>query len=215
MRMFTDSSDGKATMATVRDSRTKNALSPQRDHRVRWTSTQFQELVNLGFFGSRRVELLDGEIWEKMTTDPPHAICVELLTGLLPAVFGEGFRLRICLPLDLGRRSQPEPDFAILPGHARDAMAHPKIASLVIEISDATLRKDRTLKAHLYARAGIADYWIVNLPDRRLEVHRHPAPNPERKGRFLYREITLVPADGHASPLARPESRIGVADLLP
>jgi Uma2 family endonuclease len=94
-------------------------------------------------------------------------------------------------------------------------MAHPKIASLVIEIGDTTLRKGRTLKAHTYAQAGIADYWIVNLPDRRLEVHRHPAPNSERKGRFLYREIIPIPADGHVNPLAKPEARIAVADFLP
>jgi Uma2 family endonuclease len=123
--------------------------------------------------------------------------------------------MRVSLPLDLGRHSQPEPDFAILPGHARDAMPHPRIASLVIEISDATLRKDRVIKAHTYAQAGIADYWIVNLNDRQVEVHRDPGPNPGRKGRFLYRSVTIIPADGHVSPLAKPESRIAVAEMLP
>ena len=62
------------------------------------------------------------------------------------------------------------------------------------------------LKAHLYARAGIADYWIVNLHDRQLEVHRSPGPDPARKGRFRYAEVTIVPADGQVAPLAAPEA---------
>ncbi len=93
---------------------------------------------------------------------------------------------------------------------------HPtKAAALVVEISEATLRKDRTIKAHLYAQAGFPDYWIVNLVDRQLEVHRNPGPDPSRRGRFRYADVTIVPESGRMSPLAAPQSEIAVADLLP
>jgi Uma2 family endonuclease len=82
-------------------------------------------------------------------------------------------------------------------------------------VSDSTLRKDRVIKAHIYAQAGLADYWIVNIQDRQLEIHRKPGPDPDRKGRFRYHEITTVDHEGHASPLAAPDARVAVADLLP
>ncbi len=105
---------------------------------------------------------------------------------------------------------------AVVIGSARDyAEAHPTGALLIVEISDATLRKDQTIKTHLYARAGIQDYWILNLVDRQLEIYRRPVPDPEKPGRFRYADVTIVPAEGHAAPLAKPEARIAVADLLP
>ena len=75
--------------------------------------------------------------------------------------------------------------------------------------------RDRGLKKRVYARAEVPVYWIVNLVDRRLEICRNPGPDPDRKGRYRYAEVTIVPADGFASPLARPNARVAVADLLP
>lgn len=206
-------------MATLDDPRSRpprrGRPRPRRTGLFRFTVDQFYRLDKLGFFEDRRVELIEGVLYE-MTANPPHAIASELLMRLLLGLFGADYSIRIGLPLDVGRRSLPEPDAAIVPGSARDYLqGHPRQALLLFEISDTTLRKDRGLKAHLYARAGIADYWIVNLNDRRLEIHRDPGPDPARKGRFRYRDITIVPADGHASPLARPGARIAAADLLP
>jgi Uma2 family endonuclease len=180
-----------------------------------WTADQVYQLYELGFFGDRRVELLDGVLYE-MTVNPPHAQAILRATRYFLFRFREAHSVRFQLPLDLGRRSLPEPDVALVVGTDDDyRIAHPKAAVLVIEISDATLRKDRTIKAHLYAHAGIADYWILNLVDRQLEIHRNPGPDPSRKGRFRYADVTIVPADGHASPLVAPEANIAVADLLP
>ena len=147
---------------------------------------------------------------------PPHANAVEKLDDELRAAFGPAFRVRVQLPIDLGRKSQPEPDGTVLirqPATARSA--HPREPVLIVEVSDSSLGYDRKVKAHIYALAGVMDYWIVNLKDRQLEIYRDPIPDPERKGRFRYASCTVVPADGHASPLARPEARIAVADLLP
>lgn len=187
----------------------------RRSGRYQWTVEQFCWLDRAGLFEGRHVELLGGEIHE-MTSHPPHATATGLASEALRAAFGPGQIIRQQQPLDFGRRSLPEPDVAVVVGTARDySRSHPRTASLVVEVSDTTLRKDRTIKVHLYARAGVPDYWIVNLADRQLEIFRNPGPDPDRKGRFLYAETTIIPADGHVSPLAKPEARIAVADLLP
>jgi Uma2 family endonuclease len=188
--------------------------SRRRSGLFRWTQRQVHRLDELGFFADRYVELLEGYLYE-MTIDPPHSAACGLANEVLRLAFGAGYTVRSQTPLDLGRRSLPEPDLAVVAGSIRDhARAHPTTALLVVEISDSTLRKDRRTKSHLYARAGIADYWIVNLVDRQLEIRRQPGPDPARPGRFAYPETTIVPADGSASPLAAPGSVIAVADLL-
>ena len=187
---------------------------PERNGLFRFTVEQAYKLHELGFFDDRHVELLEGVLYE-MTALPPHAIAAERVMRWSMLRFAD-LCVRLGAPFDVGRKSLPEPDLAIVPGESGDyAEGHPKTAFLVMEISDATLHKDRTLKAHLYASAGLADYWILNIQDRQLEIYRRPGPDPSRKDRFGYSEITIVPTDGHAAPLARPEARVGVADLLP
>ena len=191
----------------------------RRDGLFRFTVEQFHQLDELGYFEDRKAELIRGIIFE-MTTNPGHATSSDLTGSLLRMIFGAGWVVREMKPLDTGRRSLLEPDFYVLAGSIRDfADVHPTTAALVVEISEATLRKDRTLKAHIYAQAGLADYWIVNLVERQLEVHRGPGPgpgaDPSRRGRFRYAEVTIVPESGSMAPLAAPESLVAVADLLP
>jgi Uma2 family endonuclease len=206
-------------MATAQDPRQQAAApksrSKQRSGMVRFTAEQAYKLSELGFFEVRHVELIEG-VFYQMTIDPPHAVASMIAPPIIQRHFGEGFSVRSQVPLDLGRHNLPEPDLAVVVGAPRDfSSAHPKSAVLIIEISDSTLRKDRVLKAHLYARAGIADYWILNLNDRQLEIHRNPVPDASRKGRYRYADVTNVDANGHATPLTAPQSRIAVADLLP
>ena len=197
-------------MATTQDPR----VTYSRSERFRWTSEQYYAIAGLGFFDDKHVELIQGEIL-RMTINPPHALCMELLADILYDTFKPGNRIRTQLPLDLGRHNQPEPDAVVVAGLDRRALVHPESALLLVEVSDSTLRKDRTIKVHLYARAGIADYWIINLVDRQLEVHRKPEPDPDRRGRFRYAEVTIVPEAGRMAPLAAMGSMIAVADLLP
>ena len=187
----------------------------RRDGVFRFTVNQFYKLDDLGYFEDRKVELIRGVIHE-MKMNPGHAMAIELLGKALRANFRDGWIVSQTKLLDLGRRSLLQPDLAVIAGAIRDFKDnHPTSAALVVEISDATLRKDRTIKAHLYAQAAIADYWIVNLVDRQLEVHRNPGPDPARRGRFRYSEVTIVPESGRMAPLAAPQSPIAVADLLP
>lgn len=192
-----------------------NTDLPCRPARLRWTSDEYYRLAALGLFHNRRVELVEGDIIEMSSFKPPHAISIELADNALRAAFGPGRRIRIQLPIDLGRRSQPKPDAIVLTGSPRDSGEHPKNALLILEISDTTLRYDRVVKGHLYARASVADYWILNLVDRQLEVHRQPVPDPARRGRWIYSQRTIFSAEGHITPLAKPDVLIAVADLLP
>jgi Uma2 family endonuclease len=86
---------------------------------------------------------------------------------------------------------------------------------LIVEVAETSLRYDRTTKAGLYARAGIADYWIINLKDRQLEVHRDPIKNASKPFGYDYRTRTVLKGRDNVSPLAAPHSKIEVADLLP
>ena len=134
----------------------------------------------------------------------------------LNQIFMHGYDVRTQLPLVLDSYNKPEPDIAVVIGSIRDyANAHPTTALLVVEISDTTLRYDRTAKAALYARANIADYWIVNLGNRVLEVHRQPAPMDDMPLGFGYLSITRHIITDSVSPLAMPQATISVADLLP
>jgi len=117
----------------------------------------------------------------------------------------------------LGQKTEPEPDFVVGVGVplAATTAGHPTSALLVIEVSESTLKYDRGDKASLYARAGILDYWIINLVDNQVEIYRDPVPDPTRVWGFRYASrIDLVPP-AQVAPLALPGRPIAVADLLP
>ncbi len=149
----------------------------------RWTLEKYERATELGLLGpDDRVELIEGEIVQKMPQKSPHSTAISLALESLRLAFPVGFVVRPKLPLSVGELSQPEPDLAVVIGSVRDyADAQPTAAEavLVVEVSDSTLLPDQTTKAGLYARAGIAEYWIVNLPERILEVHRQPAPRED------------------------------------
>ena len=111
----------------------------------------------------------------------------------------------------------PEPDAAVVPGGPRDyaTTGHPTTALLIVEVSDTTLSYDRGCKASLYARAKIADYWIVNLVHGRLEVRRNPVPDVSERYGWRYQDVLLLAPPDRIAPLAAPKKHIAVADLLP
>jgi Uma2 family endonuclease len=178
----------------------------------RWTVAEFHRAADAGVFGpEERLELIEGEIFRMSPQNRPHMVAVRLALSALEAIFQAGWVVFVQMPLSLGETSQPEPDLWVARGEARDYIdGRPVTAELVVEVSDTTLGFDRTQKAALYARAGVADYWILNLPERCLEVHRKPDPATGR-----YQEITRHGEDGTISPLAAPAGSIAVRDLLP
>jgi Uma2 family endonuclease len=86
---------------------------------------------------------------------------------------------------------------------------------LVIEVSDTTYLKDSGPKLRMYARAGIQDYWILNLPEARLEVYRRPEKLPSAAARWRYGQTNVLGRGGKVSPLTRPDLSFLVDDLLP
>jgi len=173
-------------------------------------------MADVGLFRDQRVELIEGTIVQMPPQKNFHMIAIGLAEKALQAAFGPRHWLRIQGPLHLGRQSAPEPDLAVVPGGPRDyAAGHPTSALLIVEISDTTLAYDRGRKASLYARAKVADYWIVNLIHGRLEVRRNPVPDPGERYGWRYQDVLLLGPQDRIAPLAAPKKRVLVADLLP
>lgn len=179
----------------------------------RWTREEYYRAADLGLFRpDERLELLDGEIIEKLSAQKtPHFTAVRATMEALSAAFGTGFEIRPPGPLTLSNISEPEPDVLVVPGTWRDYEDHhpgPEEVRLLVEVSDTTLRMDRGRKASAYARAGIAEYWILNPNDRCLEIHRDPVNG-------VYQTITTHLEADSVSPLAAPAAALHVTDLLP
>jgi Uma2 family endonuclease len=181
----------------------------------RWTKAEYHRMADVGFFADQRVELIDGEIIHLPSPRPRECTSLACVNEALWRPFGEGFVNRLHAPLDLGPDSEPQPDLAVVPGHPRDYREHPTTALLVVEVSETTLDYDRIRKADLYAGAKIADYWIVNLVDRQLEVYRKPVVDSSVAMGFRYADVTVLGPADFVSPLAVPTARVAVADLLP
>jgi Uma2 family endonuclease len=182
----------------------------------RWRRVEYERLVDLGLFVGERLELLDGMLVMREPQGSPHAAIVIQIGQLLAAAFGAGWHPRLHSPLALGQDSEPEPDVAVVAGMPRDYfVAHPTTAALVVEVADSSLRLDRRYKAAVYARAGLPDYWIVNLVDRVLEVHREPRPAADAPDDWIYCSVDVLRPPASVAPLAAPTARIPIADLLP
>jgi Uma2 family endonuclease len=179
----------------------------------RWRRTEYERLVGLGMFVGERLELLDGVLVVREPQGSTHAAIVHTVGQILARAFGEAWHPRLQGPLALGEHSEPEPDIAVVTGATRDYLeAHPATAALVVEVADSSLRLDRRFKAAIYARAGLPEYWIVDLVHRALEVHRDPQSAGEDSA---YRSQEVLRPPAVVTPLAAPAARIAVADLLP
>ncbi len=137
-------------------------------------------MVEVGLVGEDDpVELIEGEIVEKMPQNFPHIYGIRALADALRAVFVEGFDVSQQLPIRT-LDSVPEPDVLVLCGSYRDfkrRYPEPHEVEIVGEVADASrLANDRTEKLRVYARAGLGEYWILNVVDGQLEVHRNPLP---------------------------------------
>ncbi len=192
-------------------------MTSERPVLYRWTRSAYERLIDCGVLDEDDpIELLDGLLLVKEPQASPHRTAVLLVAKSLERAFGEGWFVQTQSPIALDDRSEPEPDVCVVRGAPRDYVdAHPTRPALVVEIAQTRLALARGRKAGVYARASIADYWIVNLVDRVLEVHRAPArPGPAR-ARWGYAAVETLGPDDMVTPLAAPSARIRVADLLP
>ena len=189
--------------------------APPSPRGYRFNRDEFHQMWDFGWFADRYVELIEGEIVEMPHPGTAHCVSTDRSTEALRAVFGKGYWVRMQMPLNLSPFSEPLPDVAVVEGDRDSNLPTPTMAILGVEVSDTTLAYDRGKKASLYARAGLADYWIVNLLDKQLEIRRRPIPDDTREFGFAYADVTILKPGDFATPLAAPQARIAVADLLP
>ena len=182
-------------------------------NRYRWTVQECSEMAAEGRLIGR-YEILDGEVIGKTGQNPAHANALKRLMRVLAALFGLDL-LWVQSPITLldpdNVYNQPEPDIAVTresEGASRDHHPGPEALLLVVEVSDTTLRTDLLVKARLYARAGIAEYWTLDLNARQLYIHREPG-NGEYTDVTVHSEIETVMLASH------PGTPIAIADLLP
>jgi Uma2 family endonuclease len=188
-------------------------LVPRGPSRKRWTRAECARLAATGLLDQQRLELVDGDLIDKMGKNRPHVIVSTLINTWLLKVFGERF-VHQESPIDVSPEdnpsNEPEPDVIVLNqdfSNFLSANPSPQDLLLVVEIADTTVNFDLTIKAALYARAGIADYWVFDIPRRRLIVHRNPQFG-------TYTEIAIYNEQESVAPLAAPHVMFKVADAF-
>ncbi len=178
-----------------------------------FTVEQYHAMRDADILGEDdHVELLDGILVPKMTKKPPHRLVTGLVRAALEQLVPEGYYVDSQEPITTDD-SEPEPDVLIVRGASRDYSDRhpgPSDVPLVIEVADDSIGRDKEIKRPMYARAGIAQYWIVDVQARVVEIYRDPrADEYETKGRAGESEELMVEFDGKVL------GRISVEALLP
>jgi Uma2 family endonuclease len=173
---------------------------PLEPPRKRWTREECVALEDSGIWEQQHLELIEGELISKMGKKRPHANAIAVMHAWLLRVFGEKY-VNQEAPIDVAPEdnptNEPEPDLIVFSKPSREFTANPQPSDLrlVVEISDSTLGFDLTTKARLYASARIIEYWVVDIPGRRVIVHRDPL-----EGR--YRSVVAYAEQESLKPLA-------------
>lgn len=180
--------------------------------RWRWTGEDLVRLGNAGILPPEgRFEVLQGEIYQLIPPGPLHAYIVELIVDLLKAlVQAEDLHTRSQNPVRMSAEYEPQPDIALIRGRREEYQNRfpgPDAVLLVVEVADSSLDYDRKLKLPAYGGAGIAEYWLVNLPEQQVEVYREPDSGGYRSLR-IYRKGEVL------EPLALPGPGLAVDALL-
>lgn len=176
-----------------------------------FTVKEFHRMIETGILKEGDpVELVRGEIIQMAAIGSKHASCVRRVSAVLRSRLGDAVFVDTQNPIELGEYSEPQPNVALLRPRADFyAEAHPKSEDvfLLVEVSDTTLRFDRSVKIPLYAEEGIAEVWIVNLSDESVEVYRSPSPTG-------YESVQTFSRGQSIEGLAFPKVSIAVDELL-
>jgi Uma2 family endonuclease len=182
----------------------------------RWSRTEYETLVDAGFFHGEPVELLGGQLIVAEPRGTYHVTVVGLVDDALRALLPPGWIVRSQAPLSLDDESAPEPDIAVVPGTRADYLnGHPTAPPFVLEVADTSVGFDRRVKGSVYARAGVQDYWIVNVTERTVEVYRDPQPDPAAAWGWSYRSVQTLRATDTITPLALPATPIALSAFFP
>ena len=186
--------------------------SPAEPPRKRWTRQECVALETSGIWEQQHLELIEGELISKMGKKRPNTNVLIVIQDWLVRTFGTQF-VNPETPIDVAPEdnptNEPEPDLILLAKPWREFKNNPQPADLrlVVEISDSTLGFDLTTKARLYARARIVEYWVVDIPARRIIVHRDPQDGQ-------YQSIVAYAEQESVKPLASPDSEFLVGSAF-
>jgi Uma2 family endonuclease len=182
-------------------------------NRRRWTRDECSRLAEMGFLEGR-YELIDGEILSLMGQNPPHRLTLMLIAGWLASLFGF-YAVQTQGPISLlgedGETNEPEPDIAVTSEPTTAYLTRhpePQELLLIVEVSDTTLGFDLNTKARLYARHGVAEYWVVDVNGRRLYRHRAPVADG-------YGDVAILSEEQLVASMFQPEATVRVGELLP
>ena len=185
------------------------SLGPRRK---RWTRDEVRSLAEVGTVDLERLELIDGELYNTMSKGLLHMVVLHRMVELLKAMFGAERVVQegsIEVSMDERQTNEPEPDTMVL-NRSIELLTSPPCVDdlcLIVEVADTSLRFDLTTKAPLYARTGIADYWVVDAKKKRLIVHRDP-----RDGR--YEAVISYDSAETVMPLAAPGRTFAVGRVF-
>lgn len=180
------------------------------------TREEYQQIGQLGLFEGERLELIEGEIVEMSPISMRHNTYVDNANEAIRRIFRRGHHVRVQSTFLLANQTEIQPDIAVLVGNERDyAARHPDHAALIIEIAETSQVYDLGAKMQLYAWSGIEDYWVIDTSRLRLYVHRQSIADPAAQYGFRYDSIIELGRADTVAPIARPNSVISVADLLP
>lgn len=189
------------------------APSPPQPPRKRWTRTECLALEASGLWDQQRLELVQGELISKMGKNRPHVNTLTMLQGWLIQIFGLVF-VNPEAPIDVAPEdnptNEPEPDVIVLRRELSYFRSNPRPEDvvLVVEVADSSLAFDLTVKARLYARAGIAEYWVADVVARQIYVHRSPDSGK-------YGSVVIYSARETVAPLAAPHAEFLVGTAFP
>jgi len=175
------------------------------------TVEEFEALAEIeGWDEDTRVELLDGEVVWMSPINDPHAACVRRLTQLFSRQYAADLALvSVQNPIRIERYDEPQPDIALLrpqPDFYAAATPTPADVLLLVEVADTTLRTDLGRKARIYASGGVSEYWVVDLNNRVLYVHRSP-----ERGTYTVRQV-LAPGERVAAAFA-PHNDVAIEEV--
>ena len=177
---------------------------------AKWSLADYHEMIAAGILQGRSVELINGEIVEMAPEGEPHAAISVDAGEYLAQLLGSRAQVRPAKPITLPHNgSEPEPDLAIVERRRREYREHhpyPENIFWVIEYSDSSLRKDLDIKTRVYAEAGIAEYWVVNLQNQTVIVFRNSVNGVYQSEQTVH--------EGTLSPLAFPNISVDVSQLL-
>ena len=178
----------------------------------KWTVEEYHKLGEMGFFHpEERVELLSGNIIIISAKGTANTSATRRTANVLRDILGNQVDVYYKSPIALNDNSEPEPDITLVRIDPFDYATHhptPSEVYLIIEVADSSLAYDREIKAKIYARSGIADYWVLNVNDRQLHVFREPADD-------RYQSEVIIGETGSISPLEFPAFNISIGEMLP